>query len=136
MRRYGLRYLRFLFFARGNNTKNGFAGGPLFRIIFLRRSLAFDFSFLSLSLFGDVIAPLIPFSGRTVTQSTASRQKGQWVVSDNFLGSDKANFKKIGDHFKQYVVRDDGRVIKAPSVRFRPLADTVSALRSRDWPAA
>ena len=46
--------------ARGNSTKNGFAGGPLFRIIFLRRLLAFDFSFFCLSLFGH-IAPFIPF---------------------------------------------------------------------------
>jgi hypothetical protein len=61
MRRSGLGYLRFLFFTRGNNTKTGFAGGPLFRIIFFRRSLAFGLTLFCLSLFSHVIAPLISF---------------------------------------------------------------------------
>src|SRR5262245_33157721 len=61
MRRSGLGYLRFLFFARGNNAKTGFARGPLFRIIFFRCSLAFDLSLFCLSLFSHVIAPLISF---------------------------------------------------------------------------
>src|SRR4030095_16963757 len=61
MRRSGLGYLSFLFFARGNNSKTGFAGGPLFRIIVFRCSLAFDLTLFCLSLFSHVIAPLISF---------------------------------------------------------------------------
>src|SRR4029453_11296989 len=61
MRRSGLGYLRFLFFARGNKTKTGSTGGPLFRIIFFRCSLAFDLTLFCLSLFSHVIAPLISF---------------------------------------------------------------------------
>jgi len=57
MRRSGSGYLGFLFFARSNNTKTGFAGEPFFRILFFRCPLAFDLTLFCLSLFSHAITP-------------------------------------------------------------------------------
>ena len=55
---------RSVVFPLGDNTKIGFTGGPLFTIVFLRRSLAFGLGFLRLALFSHVSAPLISLSSK------------------------------------------------------------------------